>query len=66
MKNQSYNLIEEQEITNIEQFEAHHSVEPDPKDKDDDSGYSDDEVEFADGEGTLLSEEFDEEDSEDE
>ncbi|MCZ4221867.1 hypothetical protein [Pedobacter rhodius] len=44
-------------------------AEPDPTDEDedaDDSDYSADEVEFADGEGTLLNEEFEDDEEKDE
>jgi len=37
----------------------------DDEDENDDSTYSEDEVEYADGEGTLLNEEFENDDEED-
>jgi len=50
--------------------EAHETTDTEPgpeddEDEDDDSTYSEDEVKYADGEGTLLNEEF-ENDDEDE
>ncbi|MFC4211370.1 hypothetical protein ACFOWA_09270 [Pedobacter lithocola] len=64
MENQDYNFTEEQETTAIEdKLDSLNAHEPDPKDKEDedDSEYADDEIEYADGEGTLLNEEFSEE-----
>lgn len=62
MENQEINQPEE-EIQNIEQFQINRSqgnvakghITPDP---DDDNDYTEDEVPFADGEGTQLNEEI--------
>jgi len=69
------NTSTEEEIPNIEQFQVERSgpqdnfqpesegINPDPDDEDEvteDAEYSEDEVEYADGEGTLLNEEFSE------
>lgn len=56
---------EEEEISNLEQFQVGRSKSTDSSaEQDDDSGYTPQEKEFADGEGTQLAEAFDDEDDE--
>lgn len=51
--------IEQEEIINPGQFQAGRAPGEDKLQKEDDSEYTEDEIEFADGEGTQLDEEFD-------
>ena len=48
----------DQEIINSEQFQVGHAPEEEKTQEQDDAQYTEDEVEFADGEGTSLAEEF--------
>lgn len=58
---------EEEEVSNPEQFQVGRSKSTDNStEQDDDSVYTPEEKEFADGEGTQLAEAFDEEDTENE
>lgn len=65
MESNNQEQLKEEEIPNLEQFQVDRSSSPD----DSDAGYTDQEVQFADGEGTPLNEELlgpeDEEDEED-
>lgn len=58
MKNQE-NEMEQEEIINPEQFQVGRATEDEKLQEQDDSQYTEDEIEFADGEGTQLEEEFD-------
>ncbi|MES2457532.1 MAG: hypothetical protein V4594_18390 [Bacteroidota bacterium] len=48
----------DQEIINSEQFQVGRAPEEEKTQEQDDAQYTEDEVEFADGEGTSLAEEF--------
>ena len=67
MNNQNEQV--EEEIPNIEQFQVSRSSLEEKDMEDDaateDEGYTEDEVEFADGEGTQLAEEIPDEEEED-
>ena len=69
MNNQNEQV--EEEIPNIEQFQVSRSsleekdLEHDTDATTEDEGYTEDEVEFADGEGTQLAEEIPDEEDED-
>lgn len=58
MENQE-NEMEQKEIINPEQFQAGRAAEEEKLQQEDDSEYTEDEIEFADGEGTQLDEEID-------
>lgn len=57
--------IEQEEIINPVQSQAGRAPGEDKLQKEDDSEYTEDEIEFADGEGTQLDEEFDVPDKQD-
>lgn len=57
-----HNIEPQEEISDLEQFQVGRSKSAgSPTAPDDDSGYTPQEKEFADGEGTELAEAFDEE-----
>ncbi|TDO24266.1 hypothetical protein [Pedobacter duraquae] len=59
MENKKEQEMEQDEIVNLEQFQVGRAPEEEKQhDEEDDSDYTEDEVEFADGEGTQLEEEF--------
>ena len=59
MENNKEQEMEQDEIVNLEQFQVGRAPEEEKQhDEQDDSEYTEDEVEFADGEGTQLEEEF--------
>lgn len=58
MENQE-NEMEQKEIINPEQSRAGRAAEEEKLQQEDDSEYTEDEIEFADGEGTQLDEEID-------
>ncbi|RZM19257.1 MAG: hypothetical protein EOO88_38520 [Pedobacter sp.] len=64
MENQE-NEMEQEEIINPEQFQVGRTPEEEKTQEQDDAEYTEDEVEFADGEGTQLEEEFDAPEQED-
>ncbi|RDC57909.1 hypothetical protein DU508_02855 [Pedobacter chinensis] len=71
MKNPDQEPKENDEIENIEQFQMQRSggnaAEGHPSNEDnDDEGYTEDEIPFADGEGTQLDQLIDEEEQDDE
>ncbi len=53
------NEIEKDEIVNPEQFQVGRSPQEEKEEQSDDAGYTEEEVQFADGEGTQLAEAFD-------
>jgi hypothetical protein len=57
MENQE-NELEKDEIVNPEQFQVDRSANDVKPEDSEDAGYTEDEVEFADGQGTRLQEEF--------
>lgn len=59
MDNINQNEPEEEEIPNIEQFQVGRSHSDDRDTSEGDAGYTEGEIEFADGEGTQLNEEID-------
>lgn len=69
MKNQEEEPKEEQEIQNLDQFQIHrgegNAADGHAPAEDDDTEYTEDEVQFADGEGTKLDEWIDDEDETD-
>jgi len=58
MKNQE-NEMEQEEIINPEQFQVGRAPEEEKTQEQDDAEYAEGEMEFADGQGTPLQEEFD-------
>ena len=58
MENQE-NIMEHEEILNQDQFQLAHAPEEEKLHEDDDSDYTEEETEYADGKGTQLNEEFD-------
>lgn len=59
MENLNQNQPEEEEIPNIDQFQVGRSQTDDLDEQEDDTGYTEDEMEYADGVGTRLNEEID-------
>jgi len=53
------NEIEKDEIVNPEQFQVGRSPQEEKEEQSDDAAYTEEEVQFADGEGTQLAEAFD-------
>ena len=53
------NEFEKDEIVNPEQFQVGRSSQEEKEEQSDDAGYTEEEVQFADGEGTQLAEAFD-------
>ena len=65
MENNKEQEMEQDEIVNLEQFQVGRAPEEEKQhDDQDDSEYTEDEVQFADGEGTQLEEEFADDDDE--
>lgn len=70
MKNPDQEPIREEEIPNIAQFQVDRSTgnaaeAHAPKDEEEDEDYTEDEIPFADGEGTQLDEAIDEQEESD-
>ncbi|EDM38055.1 hypothetical protein PBAL39_00532 [Pedobacter sp. BAL39] len=61
MENNQENQLQEEEIPTLEQFQVGRNAEADDNQEEggETAGYTSDEVEFADGEGTQLDDEID-------
>jgi len=62
MENRKEEEMEQDEIINLEQFQVGRAPEEEKEIDQDDSTYTEDEIPFADGEGTQLEEELGEDD----